>query len=628
MEKKKIISTAEAVALIKDGDTLACGGFGTNGVPDALLEALEMRFLDSAEPRELTLLFGGGPGDGGKKGLNRIAKKGLLKRVIGGHYGLVPEIADLATSGDVEAYNLPLGCISHLFRDIAAGKPGTLSKVGIGTFVDPRLEGGKINSNTQEDLVSVEELAGEEFLFYRALPVSVAFIRGTTGDSNGNISIERETLSQDTLAIAMATKNSGGLVIAQVERIAETGSLGTRNVKLPGIFVDAIVVSKPEGHMQTFGTQYDAAFAGRLKKSLDSLPTLDMSSRKVIARRAAMELQSNSVVNLGIGIPEGVAAIAAEERIQSFLTLTTEPGVIGGIPAKDLDFGAAVNADAIIDMNHQFDFYDGGGLDLACLGLAQCDQHGNINVSRFGPKLAGAGGFINIAQNAKKVVYVGTFTAGGLKISIEDQKIKILQEGKIRKFVEKVEQVTFSAKQAIETNQSVYYVTERCVFKLTKEGLVLCEVAPGIDIERDIFAHMDFKPLVDGPLQMDTRIFTDELMGLKKDLFPTQISDRVSYLSDSNTLFLNFEAMKIQNVEDVEAIRSAVINVCSSAEESVNAVVNYDDIRISEDIFDLYTKMAEEVSDEWYRSVVRYSSNAFISKKLGDALGSRNGATF
>lgn len=626
--KGKVISAAEAVALIKDDDTLVCGGFGTNGVPDALIEALATRFADATSPRDLTLFFGGGPGDGNKKGLNRLATTGLIKRVVGGHYGLVPEIAAMATAGEVEAYNLPLGCISHLLRDIAGGKPGTLSHVGLGTFVDPRLEGGKINSRTTEDIISVKEIAGEELLFYHSMPVSVAFIRGTTGDSDGNISIEHETLSQDTLAIAMATRNSGGLVFAQVERIAEVGSLGARNVKVPGILVDGVVVSSPELHMQTFGTQFDAAFSGTLRVPLDTLPEFDLDTRKLIARRATMELLPNSVVNLGIGMPEGVAAIAAEEHIQNHLTLTTEPGIIGGIPAQGLDFGAAVNADAIIDMNHQFDFYDGGGLDLAYLGLAQCDQHGNINVSRFGPKLAGAGGFINITQNAKKVVYVGTFTAGGLKVSIEDKKLNILQEGRIKKFVERVEQITFSAERALQTNQSVLYVTERCVFDLTADGLVLIEVAPGIDIERDILAQMDFEPLVLRPSQMDSRIFTNEVMGLKRDLFPVQVSERISYLAESNTLFLNFEAMKIQSDHDVESLREAVINVCRSAGKSVNAVVNYDDIWISEDVFDHYIKMAEEVSSEFYQSVVRYSSNAFMSKKLGDALGSQKDTTF
>ncbi|MFI4938965.1 MAG: acyl CoA:acetate/3-ketoacid CoA transferase, partial [Burkholderiales bacterium] len=377
--RKKIVSAADAIAILHDGDTLCCSGFGSNGVPVELLLALEKRFLETGSPRNLTLLFGGGPGDGADGGVNHLAYEGLLKRVIGGHYGLVPKIGKLAIESKVEAYNLPLGVISHLYRDIACGLPGTLSKVGLGTFVDPRIEGGKIGAKTSEDLVQIVTIADKELLLYKTFPISVAFIRGTTSDSEGNITMERETLTQDVLAIAMATKNSGGIVIAQVERIAERGTLNPRRVKVPGIMVDCVVVAAPENHMQTFGTSYNAAFSAEVRVPLDALEALPLDERKVIARRAAFELLPNAVVNLGIGMPEGVAAVANEEKILKYMTLTAEPGLIGGVPASGLNFGAATNPDAVIDMNQQFDFYDGGGLDLACLGLAECDPSGSIN---------------------------------------------------------------------------------------------------------------------------------------------------------------------------------------------------------------------------------------------------------
>ncbi len=621
--KDKIVDLRDAIAILRDNDTLVCGGFGTNGVPDALLEGLVARFRTEGHPGNLTLVFGGGPGDGDSRGVNRLAIEGLLKRVIGGHFGLAPKLGEMAIAGAFEAYNLPLGCISHLFRDIAAGKPGTLSHVGLGTFVDPRVEGGKVNARTQEDIVFLQNHFGREYLLYRAFPISVAFIRGTTADASGNLTLERESLSQDTLAIAMAAKNSGGFVIVQVERIAERGSLCSRDVKIPGILVDCIVVADAEHHMQTFGTSYSAGYAGRIKVPLDSLPVMPLDERKVIARRAAQELMPNAIVNLGIGMPEGVAAVANEERIQQHLTLTAEPGVIGGIPAKGLDFGAAINADAIIDMNQQFDLYDGGALDLACLGLAQCDRFGNINVSRFGPKLAGAGGFINITQNAKKVIFAGTFTAGGLKVDVDDGRLEIIQEGRVKKFVQRVEQITFSSEVALSRRQLVRYVTERCVFALTPEGIELTEVAPGIDVDRQILALMDFVPVVRAPKPMDGRIFRHEPMGLKEDMLDIELEDRISYDEETNTLFLNFEALRIRNDTDVERIREAVAARCRKIGHKVHAVVNYDSVVIAEEVMDSYAVMAGEMVAEWYESVSRYTTSAFLRMKLGERLSSR-----
>ncbi|CAK0779152.1 Caffeate CoA-transferase [Azospirillaceae bacterium] len=517
--RNKIVSADEAIAVIRDGDAFCNSGFVGNGTPDELLAALERRFLETGSPKSLTLLFAAGQGDGKKRGLNRIGHEGLLKRVVGGHWGLIPAIAKLAMDNKIEAYNLPQGVISHLYRDIAAGKPGVITKVGMHTFVDPRRDGGRLNNRTQESLVQTITINNEEWLLYKAFPLNVAFIRATTADPSGNLSMERETLTLDALAMASAVKNSGGTVIAQVERIAAQGSLNPRTVAVPGIMVDYVVVARPENHMQTYATTYNPAFSHEIRIPLDSLPPLPLDERKIIARRAAAELPLNGVINLGIGMPEGVASVANEEELLSYLTLTTEPGIIGGAPAGGLNFGAAANIDSLIAQNQQFDFYDGGGLDMACLGMAQADAIGNVNVSKFGTRLAGAGGFINISQSTQKVVFVGTFTASGLEVVAKDGILNIRHEGRQRKFVPHVEHVTFSGSYAAERKYDILYVTERCVFKLTpQDGLELIEIAPGIDLERDVLAHMGFKPLIRQLRTMDDRIFRAESIGLKNDI--------------------------------------------------------------------------------------------------------------
>lgn len=512
-------SAEEAVSLIKDGSTVAVGGFTTTNLPLELFHALKDRFLRTGRPRDLTIVQPAGQSGGKGVGFDMLGIEGLIKRMIFTHSGKAPTISELILNNKIIAYCLPQGVISQMFRDIAAKRPCLITRTGLHTFVDPRVEGGKVNEITkrEEDLVKLIELDGEEYLLYKTLPIDFALIRGTTADERGNVSMEREGVTLENLSIAQATRNSGGTVMVQVERLTRAGSLPSRRVKIPGILVDYVVVaSKPEYSWQTALQAYNPAISGEVVVPPSMVKPKPLDERKVVGRRAAMELKPGAVINLGIGVATEVANVAMEENVYEQITLTVESGIIGGVPLSGLDFGLGLNYEALIDQPYQFDFYQGGGLDLAFLGMAQVDELGNVNVSKFGGRFAGCGGFIDITQNAKKVVFCGTFTTKGLEVQTGDGGLRIAKEGSIRKFVKRVEHITFSGEYARKLRQEVLYITERAVFKLGERGLVLTEIAPGVDLERDVLNQMEFAPLVpEKPKLMDKRIFTEARMGLK-----------------------------------------------------------------------------------------------------------------
>ena len=625
MRLKKIVEAADAVAVIHDGDVVASVGYGGNGTPDQLFVALEKRFVETAAPRDLTLVFSTGQGDMKERGLNRLAHEGLVKRVIGGYFGLSPAIEKLIVDNRIEAYNLPEGIITHMYRNIGAGKPGTLSRVGLGTYVDPRQDGGRMNALTTEDIVRLMEIDGEEYLFYKSFPIQVALIRGTTADPEGNITAERESLALENLALAIAARNSGGIVLAQVERVAAEGSLDARLVKVPGVLVDCVVLAEPEHHMQTYGTQFNPAFSGELRVPQKVVRTVELDDRKLIARRALFELTPNCVINVGVGsVPNQVPLVASEERIADLLTLTVDPGVIGGVPMSGLDFGAAVNYQAVIDHGSAFDFIDGGGLDAAFLGFGECDAAGNVNASRFGRRIPGCGGFIDISQNAKKLIFVGTFSSGGLELAVEDGRVRIIKEGKFPKFVERIGQTTFSADYAQRWQQDVLYVTERCVFRLGASGLTLTEVAPGIELERDILARLPFKPAIDGPREMDPAIFRPATMGLRERMLDTRMEDRLSYDAARNTIYMNYAGLRIRNQDDIRIIVEAVDRLLGPLGKRVYSIVNYERFSCDDEVFDQYIDAVKYVEQTYYLGVKRYTSGAFLRHKLGTEFAKRH----
>ena len=624
MMKNKVISADDAIALISDGDVVCTTGFVQSAIPELLHATLEKRYVESQSPKGLTLIMCAGAGDSKGLGTGRLHHEGLLSRVIAANFGRMPKVAQAAQDNKIQGYNLPQGVISKLYRSCASGSPGLFTKVGLHTYVDPRLGGGKVNDVTKDDIVKLVEVEGQEWLFYKATPIDVALIRATSADPSGNLSMEKECLTLDVLAQAMAAHNNGGVVIAQVERIVEQGSIKPKDVKVPGILVDCVVVAQdPVMHRMNYGVMYDPALSGEIRVPVDAMAKMEFDERKIIARRAAFELPLNGAINLGVGAPDGVAVVASEEKVTPYLTMTTEAGAVGGVLAGGSSFGASANANSILDQNAMFDFYHGGGLDLTCLGMAECDEHGNVNTSKFGGRLNGCGGFIDISQNSRAVVFAGTFTAGGLDVQIAYGKLKILQEGRARKFVKNVEQITFSGQYASQKSQPVIYVTERCVFQLTPGGLELIEVAPGIDIEKNILAHMDFKPIINKPQPMDRRIFIDEPMELLAELQNLKLSERIKYDSDRNILFLNLEGWSVRKKSDIDDLRKMLVAACIAAGRRVNSVVNHDGCRIAEDLYDAYAEMIEYMVAHHYLTTARYSTSAFMRLKMQEALDKR-----
>ena len=512
----KIVSLKEAVKYIQDNDLLLIGGSGGgHAVPEALIVALEERYLSENQPHNLTLLHPVGIGDNISQGVGHLAHDGLVKRIVTGALVNSPAFQKRAAENTVEAYTLPQGALSQLMREMAAGRPGLLSHVGLHTYIDPRQDGGRQSKCAKEDLVELVELGGKEWIFYKPFKVDVTFLRGTTADEDGNVSMEKEAIFGEMLSMAQATHRNGGLVIVQVERITQRGTLPAKSIKIPGMLVDLLVIDPNQ--RQTYLTDYSAAYAGEIRLPDSEITPLPLNVRKIIARRAAMELRPNAICNLGAGVSTGIGTIAAEEGIANQITLTNEQGLNGGSPSSDA--GAAINYTSIVDQPYQFDFYDGGGLDLAFLSFAEVDANGSVNVSRFGDRIIGVGGFVNISQNAKKVIFSGTLTAGGLKVAIKEGKLNIKQEGRAKKFVPELQQVSYNGAFADERGQEALYITERAVFRKKGGQLELIEIAPGVDLDKDVLDQMAIKPLVSPDLKlMDARLFRPEPMGLDADL--------------------------------------------------------------------------------------------------------------
>lgn len=513
----KVVSADKAAELIQDGAVVAFGGMGLCGWPEGVARAIAKRYQETGHPKGLHLKQGASIGDWRDRGTTTLGLEGLVASWVGAHCGSSAGIRDLVFGNKIQAHCLPQGVIVNLWREIAAKRPGLITKVGLGTCVDPRIEGGKFNQVTKEEIVKVIEFEGEEYLFYKSYPVDIALIRGTVADEDGNMTLEHDGMIYEALQIAQAARNSGGIVIAQVEYLAKKGMIQPQKVKVPAALVDYVVVAESKDYCwQGENIYYEPSFSGEINIPLEDIPTVPLSERKVIARRAALEIKENAIVNLGYGMPADVASVLAEHGASDMMTLTTEAGVFGGVPATKANFGNTYNPEAMIAHGEMFDYYDGGGLDVTFLGLAQADEAGNVNVTRFGKRIIGIGGFINISQSTRKCVYMGTFT-NGAKIAVEDGKLKILEEGPRKKFLKEVECISFSGKYAASVDQEVLYVTERAVFKLIDGKMTLIEIAPGIDLEKDVLALMDFVPAISPELkEMDPGFFQENWEGAEK----------------------------------------------------------------------------------------------------------------
>lgn len=511
----KIMELEDAVKLVKDGDSiwLSGGGGGIND-PEYLLAGIERAFLNTGSPSGLTLYHSAGIGNKKGGGADHFAHKGMVRKVVGSHWTWSVHMQKLAMDNQIEAYILPQGVMTQLVREIAGGRPGLITKTGLHTFVDPRVEGGRVNECSKEALSFLFTENVNDYIFYRSFQLDVALFRGSIADEDGNVSFGDEGLITEALSQAQAVKNCGGTVICQVKKLVKKGAILPFNVTVPGILVDAVVVDSNQ--RMSMKTEYDETLSGKRTGRMPDGERMLQDSRKVMAKRAAMELCRGDIVNLGFGVPAGVGKVLEEGGYQADIHLSLEQGIIGGIPATGTDFGIAYNPAAIICETNQFDWYDGGGLDVAVLSFAEFDQHGNVNVSKFNQAVNGIGGFINISQNAKRVIFTGTFTTGGLEEICSQGKLEIVHEGKISKIVKEVRQISFSGQYARETGQKVLFVTERAVFSLTDKGIELLEIAPGIDLERDVLEHMEFTPVINSSLKtMDASIFEDMPLKLK-----------------------------------------------------------------------------------------------------------------
>jgi len=648
---QKVVSATDAVNLIQSGDTVSVSGFFGQGAPEAILKALGDRYASTGSPSNLTLFFGVGPGDKDSKGLNHLARRKpengdessppMLKRTIGAHYGQVPEVAQLALDDHVEAWTLPMGSVSRMIRAQATHSPGHITTIGIGTYVDPNFSGGAVNQKAKDSplhqkLITRLSIDGQDQLMYKALPIQVAIIRGTSADSQGNISIEQESLKCDSLITAAAAKNSGGVVIAQVKRLAANGSIPSRSVAIPGPLVDCVVVVDTADHNtlhpMSYAERYDPALTGEVRSPpYENFDEMRLTTRKVIARRAFYELKPNTVVNIGIGMPEGLAAVSAEEGMLDFVTLTTEPGTFGGIPCSGQNFGPTLNGSAYFELNQMFDFYDGGGLHTAFLGAAEIGRNGDVNVSRMSmDRLTGPGGFIDISQSTKNIIFMVSMTSNGLETVLPGNgTIQVKKEGKIRKFVNNVLEKTFSGDNAVKRGQTVLYVTERAVFRRTAshEVLELIEIAPGIDLQKDVLDQMDFIPEINPNLKtMDSRIFVEHTMNLLSEFFGS-LDERVTYHSKDHMAFLDLFGITIKSVDDILWFSNGLRRILDPLVKEkglINMVVNYDGFDLRKGLEEKYGTEVAAIEKEYYRSVKRYAGHAFKRAKLSRQMDMRD----
>ena len=515
----KVITAQQAAALVKDNDTLGIQGIVATSIPQYLIDALAQRYDDTQSPKNLTIFYEASLGDNADGGTNAIAKDGLIGKLKCAHVGTSPKIAAMVSANKFPAFLYPQGVAAQLVRAIAGHKVGVITNVGLGTFADPRIEGCKINQaaiDSGEEVVELMNIDGKEYLRYKPFPINICFIRGTYADQKGNLTLEKESVEYDQLEMAAAVHNSGGIVIAEVLGAVENGTLKPHDVVVPGHFIDYIVVAPADEHRQCLADpDFHPEWCGEARLPIAGKEIAPLNVRKVCGRRTAMEVKSGYHVNLGIGMPEEVAGVAAEEGFADTLTMSVECGIFGGVPEAGMKICSAYDPDAIITQLNTFDIYDGGGCDLAVMGGAEVDSHGNVNVSKFNGRIVGPAGFINITTNTRNIVFVGTLTAGGATFAIGDGKRVIKNEGKVKKYVKDVEQITFSGEYAAKTGKNILYVTERCVFKLVEGGLKLIEIAPGVDLQRDILDQMEFAPIIADDLKlMDARIFTDEPMNL------------------------------------------------------------------------------------------------------------------